>query len=223
MFQGQEKVNITLKQDDYQFIGTVQYVTDRHIVVTCTPADAVHCHEGMPIVIAKGTDGLYYQLETQILRSQKNSIIAPLLAPQVLQRRRSERAPCSMTTTYIHLRPRNTGSKPIEETPQPIFIQDISIGGAKACTAEVLLANTPVNLTLDMGEEGTLNVEAVALRCIKREGNDALHTPELPYQTFFRFKAIPRLDSMVLIRYVQQRINCMGPVVMPRLHESSAA
>ena len=175
-------------------------------MLLCSAADVVRCPQGTPICVTQAQEGIVYQFEAQVARSQANTLIVPRCPPQIVQRRRASRILCDLQARYLRLKPRTEGSKLIVEVERKTRICDLSATGARGYAPEALFANTALRLRICLDGSEWITTDAIVLRCLSRPEKEK-DKAEYPFEVCYRFTSLARRDALSVMHLVQQKID----------------
>lgn len=173
MFEPGDRVEITAHSHEQLLSAVVRQTDDKFMLLIISPAGRGVIKEGQLIRLTSSDSSGLYQIETPVVKVRDLIIAISKKSPRLIQRRRTTRYRCSITTRYI---PDIT----IEELQQReewegevSNIVDISQGGARLKVHELIEVGRRVSIAMEMEGEEPLYLETVVADTAGEQNNDS--------------------------------------------------
>lgn len=206
MFQAKDRVECTLVEQDLQLCATICHTDGQRLLIEVDSHGAQHIVPGQAIHLVQSTPGGLYRIVTQVVNRRDNLFVVTVRTPQLMQRRRGQRARCNIPALYGRDLTLSALSQLDPSEAQQGQIVDMSQGGLKMVTDEFICTNVLIGISFPLtdneGQEGSMNAEASVVRCNLIDRKKAKEEGKQKYAVAVKFTLMTRIDQIRLQKFL---------------------
>ncbi len=199
MFHVNDQIGVAVFENE-QYSGSVVSMENDSLEISFDAESNFEFIPGQTLVLTQATKSSLFRMETTIVSKNVETITVELKPPQLVQRRRSDRASCAIEVWFAQKQTNSQDEK--EDFRVPALVDDISVGGATLYSDMLLPADSILKIEFKLVGKETTVLQASVLRCTHRSNRFATKHENKHFEIAVKFVNMSRLDQLTLIQYL---------------------